>query len=79
MTTHRRVVDPADLAPREIIHCGTCGEREATHEIMIRVQRGFDYQHAKQLFSVSYAVCDVCARDVVTVKLGAELKGSKTR
>ena len=74
-----KTVDPKDLAPRETIQCGTCGEREATHEIGVRVQRGFDYQAAKQLFSVSYAVCEVCARDVVTVKLGAELKTSRAR
>jgi len=43
------------------------------------VQRGFDYQSAKQLFNVSYAVCEVCARDVVAVKLGAELRTSKPR
>lgn len=74
-----KAVDPADLLPRETIQCGTCGEREATHEITIRVQRGFDYQHAKQLFTCSYAVCQLCARDVVTVKLGAELKASRPR
>jgi len=75
----KKTVDPADLAPRETISCGTCGEREATHEISLRVQRGFDYQSAKQLFNVSYAVCEVCARDVVAVKLGAELRTSKPR
>lgn len=74
-----KAVDPQDLAPNDPALCGTCGEREATHEISIRVQRGFDYQHAKQIFNVTYGVCEGCARDVVTVKLGAELRASKVR
>jgi hypothetical protein len=74
-----KTVDPIDLVSRETIQCGTCGEREATHEIDVRVRRGFDYQHAKQVFSVSYAVCEICARNVVTVKLGAELKSLRPR
>jgi hypothetical protein len=77
--SNRKTVDPLDLAPRETIQCGTCGEREATHEISVRARRGFDYQTAKQIFSVEYAVCEQCARDLVTVKLGAELRASRSR
>jgi hypothetical protein len=74
-----KTVEPSDFALTEGIHCGTCGTREATHEVSVRVQRGFDYQHAKQIFSVTYAVCEECARSVVEVKLGAELRASKGR
>lgn len=69
----------ADFKPAEGIVCGTCGEREASFEVSIRVQKGFDYQHAKTLAQVSYAVCEQCARSVVQVQLGAELRNSLRR
>lgn len=68
-----------DFAPAEAIPCTTCGERPASHEITITARRGFDYQSSKQLFHCSYAVCEVCARDIVTVKLGAELRAARQR
>lgn len=68
-----------DFAPNDPLLCGTCGEKEATHEISIRVQRGTDYQQTNQLYVVTYAVCGVCAREVVTVKLGASLAGARKR
>lgn len=61
------------LFTSEPLICGTCGELEATHEIHIRVQRGLDYSQSKQLYSVTYAVCGVCAQELVTVNLSAKL------
>lgn len=68
-----------DFAPNEPLKCGTCNAKEATHEISIRCTRGFDYHHAKQLYSVTYAVCEECAAELVTVKLGAELATTRRR
>ncbi len=72
-------VNAADLAPDEPLYCGTCGDNPATHEVHIRVQRGFDYMQAKQLYSVTYAICAQCAQQVLVVKLGAELNRAGTR
>lgn len=63
----------------EIILCGVCVEHPATHQISIRVQKGLDYQSAKQLFHVDYSVCGDCARECVEVKLGAKLAAGRRR
>lgn len=68
-----------DFKENEPLLCSACGERETTHEVSISVSRGFDYQHNKRLFYVTYSVCGDCARSIVEVKLNTQLlaKGKK--
>ena len=57
----------------EPIVCGVCREKEATHSISIRVDKGIEYNSKRQLYHVEYSVCGDCARDAVEVKIGAQL------
>jgi len=56
--------------------CMTCGNEEATHEISIQCHKGLlsDYSKRKPVFYVNYSVCGPCARQVVEVKLAADLR-----
>ena len=67
----------SNLFEPEPVFCSTCGEKQATHEVHIRVQRGSGYHDNKQLYSVMYAVCGDCAKDIVVIQLGAKLGGRK--
>jgi hypothetical protein len=53
----------------DVVACATCGENEATHEI----RKGYGYSVSKTVYSVAYSVCGPCAREVVEVKLNANL------
>jgi hypothetical protein len=57
----------------DVVACATCGENDATHEIAISVRKGHDYSASRQVYSVTYSVCGPCAREVVEVKLSANL------
>ena len=68
-----REINHDAFAPPEPLPCGTCETGEATHQVAIQVQKGLDYNSRKQLYTVTYAICGECAKDVVEVKLGARL------
>ena len=63
------------FAPEPPAPCATCESGgDATHSISIYVKRGTDYSHQRDLYSVTYSVCGSCAKKLVTVTLGAELR-----
>lgn len=68
-------VDPS-IFERERVECCTCTTEppaEATHEVSIVVSKGRDYPRKQDIYRVTYAVCGNCARQVVEVKLDAQL------
>lgn len=60
-----------------VVLCMTCGKEQATHEIAIQCRKGLIYDSSsKPVFSVTYSVCGPCARQVVEVKLAADLRAA---
>jgi hypothetical protein len=55
--------------------CMTCAKEQATHEIHISCTKGLIWDTSKKsVFSINYSVCGGCARQVVEVKLAADLR-----
>lgn len=58
-----------------VVLCMTCAKEQASHEIHITCSKGLIYDSSrKPVFSVTYSVCGPCARQVVEVKLAADLR-----
>jgi hypothetical protein len=55
--------------------CMTCAKEQATHEIHISCTKGLIWDTSKKsVFSINYSVCGPCARQIVEVKLAADLR-----
>jgi hypothetical protein len=55
--------------------CMTCAKEQATHEIHISCTKGLIWDTGKKpVFTVNYSVCGGCARQIVEVKLAADLR-----
>lgn len=72
----KKIDAPAGPYEPDQVACGTCGQNPATHWVYLSVSKGIGYGSSdrRDLFNVSYAVCGPCAREMIEVKLGANLK-----